>query len=80
MTATIANLRMTKAPNAGGAYERSLYMTSAPLIRKIRPKRKNAWGLAQPIEKAHFGQGNPRKSKLYSWKNLAESGVGLAGF
>jgi len=31
MTATIANLRMTKAPNAGGAYERLLYMTSAPL-------------------------------------------------
>jgi hypothetical protein len=37
-------------------------------------------GSAQPVEKARFGQGNPRKSKPFSWKNLVRSLAGFAGF
>jgi hypothetical protein len=43
-------------------------------------KKKSARGSAQPIEKARFRQGNPRKSKLFPCKNLAGVWSGLAGF
>jgi hypothetical protein len=35
-------------------------------------------GSSQPLEKAHFGQGNQRESKPFPWKNLAGFGAGLA--
>jgi hypothetical protein len=33
-----------------------------------------AWGSAQPIEKARFGQGNQRISLAFLWRNLAGFG------
>ena len=48
--------------------------------REGKQRKKNFWpgGSGQPIEKAHFGQGNPRKSKHFPWKNLAGAWIGLA--
>jgi hypothetical protein len=39
-----------------------------------------AQGSRQPVEKVHFRQENPRKSKLSSWKNLDGARAGFAGF
>jgi len=33
---------------------------------KAKEKKKMAWGSAQPLEKARFGQGNQRKCKPFS--------------
>jgi hypothetical protein len=38
------------------------------------------WGSAQPFEKAHFCQENPRKSKPFSLILFAWLWAGLAGF
>src|SRR5271155_5305632 len=48
------------------------------LIGEKAKKTFLPWGSAQPLEKAHFGQGNPRKTKLFPWKNLVQSWRGLA--
>jgi hypothetical protein len=37
-------------------------------------------GSLQPIEKAQNGQGNPRKSKLFSLIHFAPAWLGFAGF
>jgi hypothetical protein len=37
-------------------------------------------GSAQPLQKAHFGQENPRKSKLFSLILFGQAWPGLAGF
>jgi hypothetical protein len=38
------------------------------------------WGSAQPIEKAQFGQGNPRKSKPFFFDSLCPALLAFAGF
>jgi hypothetical protein len=47
---------------------------------KERQKKFSPEGSAQPPEKAQFGQGNQRKSKLFSLISLARLGPGLARF
>ena len=46
-----------------------------PKVARARKKGAGkvfwSWGSGQPFDKAHFGEGNPRKSKLFPWKNLA---------
>jgi hypothetical protein len=37
-------------------------------------------GSAQPLEKAQFGQENPRKSKAFSLIHFVWAGPGFAGF
>jgi hypothetical protein len=37
-------------------------------------------GSAQAFEKVRFGQGNPRKSKPFSWSFLGPAWLGFAGF
>jgi hypothetical protein len=46
---------------------------------KGREKKKMAWGSAQPLEKARFGQGNPRKCKLFSLIFFGWAWPGFAG-
>jgi hypothetical protein len=43
-------------------------------------KKKVPGGSAQAIKKARFGQGNPRKSKPFSWIYFALAWVDFAGF
>jgi hypothetical protein len=43
-------------------------------------KKKMPRGSAQPLEKARFGQGNPRKSKPFSLMDFAQAWLGFAGF
>jgi hypothetical protein len=43
-------------------------------------KEKMAWGSAQPLEKAHFRQENPRKSKPFPLIFLARAWLDFAGF
>jgi hypothetical protein len=49
-------------------------------IARNDDKEKMPEGSAQPIEKADSGEANPRKSKLFPWRNLAGAWAGLAGF
>jgi hypothetical protein len=48
-----------------------------PMLAK---KEKRPGGSAQPFEKAHFSQENPRKSKLFSLIFLGRAWAGFAGF
>jgi hypothetical protein len=48
--------------------------------RRTRTKIFCPKGLAQPLEKAHFRQGNPRKSKPKILLDFARLSPGLAGF
>jgi hypothetical protein len=45
-----------------------------------RKTKKVPRGSAQAFEKARFGQGNPRKSKPFSWSFLGPAWLGFAGF
>jgi hypothetical protein len=47
---------------------------------KQREEKIFAGGSAQRIEKAHFGQENPRKSTLFPLIGLARAWAGFAGF
>jgi hypothetical protein len=49
-------------------------------IADVRKKEKSAWGSAQPIEKAHFGQDNQRESKPFPLIVLDRAWLGFAGF
>ena len=50
---------------------------AGPPAEKGGGKEFLAWGSAEPIEKARFGQGNPRKSKPFSLLDLAKFGIDL---
>jgi hypothetical protein len=59
----------------------SAYFTS--LLRYLlavpgHSKKKRPWGSPQTIEKAQFGEGNPRISFDLIWPGLAGFGSGLA--
>jgi hypothetical protein len=43
-------------------------------------KEKKPWGSVQPIEKARFGQENPRKSKPFFFHFFSWIWLGFAGF
>jgi hypothetical protein len=51
-----------------------------PTARKGTDKEFLPWGSAQAVEKAQFGQENPRKSKPFSLIHFAWAGPGFAGF
>jgi len=56
----------------------------APSVRykstaEANKRKKGSWS-AQPIGKAHFGQGNPRKSKPFSLIFFGLAWLDLAGF
>jgi hypothetical protein len=48
--------------------------------RKSGAKEKMAWGSAQPIEKARFGQADQRESKVFPLIVFAPFCPGFAGF
>jgi hypothetical protein len=45
-----------------------------------RKKKKSAWGVSEPFEKARFGRDNPRKSKPFPLIFFAPAWLGFAGF
>jgi hypothetical protein len=62
-----------------------VFLAREPQIRpdekaESRERKKMPRGSAQPSEKARFGQGNQRKSKLFSWFSFAPAWPGFAGF
>jgi hypothetical protein len=59
---------------------RQKYIASMSLNQAIRKKEKCPGGSAQPVEKAHFGQGNQRQSKPFPLIFLAPAWPGFAGF
>jgi hypothetical protein len=79
MTAIASPPPMT-APEAGNSLAHPLYASVMALIRRKRPKKKKMpGGSAQPFEKAHFGQGNPSKSKLFLLEKFGR-GLGWLGW
>jgi hypothetical protein len=57
------------------------FASAAVSIRGLAARRNLLpEGSAQPIEKAHFGRGNPRKSKPFSLIVFARFSRGFAGF
>jgi hypothetical protein len=80
MTAAIDNPYAASAPTAEDSVARTLHMNVSIFMRGVRPrKKKMAWGSAQPLEKAHFRQADPRKSKLFSWEKFGW-GLGWLGW
>jgi hypothetical protein len=80
MIAPIDNPRMSRAPNAVGRPRAHIAQQTLDLHVESGKKGKKAWGSAQPFEKAHFRQENPRKSRLFSLILFGGTWPGLAGF
>jgi hypothetical protein len=64
----------------GSPAKRSARPRRAADEREEREKIFGPGGSAQPIEKAHFGQGNQRKSKPFSLIDLAQAWPDFAQF
>jgi hypothetical protein len=63
-------------PRLGYDLQRAIVFKARCMRRKIFCPRVSA----QPLEKAHFRQGNPRKSKPNILLDFARLSPGLAGF
>jgi hypothetical protein len=75
MTAPRDNLRPARAPTAAG-WPRVFHVSHNSAAKK----EKRPWGSVQPIEKARFGQENPRKSKPFFFDFFGWIWLGFVGF
>jgi hypothetical protein len=80
MTSGIDPLRSKKRDERARSWFAPTYGTQMCWSRRKRQeKKKVAQGSAQPIEKAHFGQANPRKYGLFSLIFFGRACPGFAG-